>query len=128
MSGFNIPKYQLYESTHNYSNLFTAMNKASGGNTSLYSSLGDLSAIRNGSYKRLAIKHFANLDSSDASAAKKLQTKKKEDPEKTEFQEKLEKITGDAKKTSKVLKTYTPDAKATEINMNSLSNAFDFEV
>ncbi|MBR4514505.1 MAG: hypothetical protein IKO61_06425 [Lachnospiraceae bacterium] len=111
MSGFNIPKYQIYNSTHNYTGLFASLNKSSGANATLYSNLGDLSAIRNGSYRKLAAKHFANASSTET------KTTKKSEETKSENQKKIDEILENAKKNDKVLRTYNAEGKSDSIKI-----------
>ena len=68
MAGLNISPYQAYNQTHNYSSLFSSMNKASADNGWDLSGLADYASIKNGSYGKLVRSSYAKANASSSAS------------------------------------------------------------
>ena len=78
MAGLNISPYQAYNQTHNYSSLFSGMNKSASDNGWDLSGLADYASIKNGSYGKLVRSSYAKANSkstaSDSAAKSNIMT------------------------------------------------------
>lgn len=68
MAGLNISPYQAYNQTHNYSSLFSGMNKAASDNGWDLSGLADYASIKNGSYGKLVRSSYAKANESSSAS------------------------------------------------------------
>ena len=68
MAGLNISPYQAYNQTHNYSSLFSGMNKSAADNGWDLSGLADYASIKNGSYGKLVRSSYAKANSTSSVA------------------------------------------------------------
>lgn len=66
MAGLNISPYQAYNQTHNYSSLFSGMNKSAADNGWDLSGLADYASIKNGSYGKLVRSSYAKANSTSS--------------------------------------------------------------
>ena len=62
MAGLNISSYQAYNQTHNYSSLFSSINKSASDNGWDLSGLADYASIKNGSYGKLVRSSYAKAN------------------------------------------------------------------
>lgn len=68
MAGLNISPYQAYNQTHNYSSLFSGMNKSAADNGWDLSGLADYASIKNGSYGKLVRSSYAKANSTSSAS------------------------------------------------------------